>query len=97
MTEPRLVDDIMEEAVEVAVVLGVDTQAAQMLAQELVRRISIKWGGERHYIHAVTASLRAKRIAADPRPPKVVAQEHGVSVKTVTRIRARRVISGGAR
>lgn len=97
MDEPRLVDDIRKEAVTIALALGIDTQAAQQLAQELVRRIGSNWGGERHYVHSLTAKERAQQIAEDPRHPKVIAKEHGVSVKTVVRARARRVISGGVR
>lgn len=97
MSEPRLVDDIRNEAVQLATEMGVDAAAAERLAQKLLSKICEKWGGERHYIHSLTREERRNIIANDPRHPKVIAEEIGVSIKTVIRARTRRILSNGVR
>ena len=95
MTEHRLVDDIRDEVMEIARQLDIAGPLADQLATELVRHISDRWGGERHYVHRIGREERTVELALDPRPIKEAAKAHGVDRTTVWRARQRRVISNG--
>lgn len=82
---------------EIARQLDIAGPLADQLAAELVRHISDRWGGERHYVHRLQESRdeRTIKMALDNRPVKKVARDNGVSRMTVYRARTRRVISRG--
>ena len=97
MTEERLVDAIRDQAERLMRNAGIEEPTASALAEDLVWRIREEWGGDRHRVHAISATERARKLAQDPRPPALVAQDHGVAVSTVYRAKKRRIISSGVR
>jgi transcriptional regulator of acetoin/glycerol metabolism len=92
MDEPRFVDLLRELAASVLHEAGAPAETSDDLADELVRRVCSRLGGEKYWIHR-NFDDRSKLIEEDNRPVSVVASETGVSRMTI--YRRRRQISRG--
>lgn len=70
---------------DLAALLQAQGVASTVIAT-ILNELRFRWGGESYYIPRHDPQRRAA-ISADPGPPKAVAQKHGVSPRTVYRIR----------